>query len=93
MKVPLNSFHLNGYRLESRVKTTLIVLIFILSLTLVVKGLQCNYSKRASLKKSNQGEVHTLLVSNFVVELLSACFNTIGQFTKKVAILCSQLTF
>ena len=33
-----------------------------------------------------------LLVSNFVVDLLSVCFNVIGQFTKK-AILCSQLTF
>ena len=57
--------------------------------------LQCDYLKRASLKKTFlvSREVRTLLVSNFVVELLSVCFNAIGQFTKKVAIFCSQLTF
>ena len=34
-----------------------------------------------------------LLVSNFIGELLSVCFNAIGRSTKKVAIFCSQLTF
>ena len=51
-----------------------------------------DYSKRASLKKNIpiKTMVRILLVSNFVVELLSVCFNAIDQFTKKVAILCFQ---